>query len=114
MQSIAILEKRSRAETPYTAQLKSILARYNAYFFATSMTDLITGRVLDALGTKGDPVGNPDYKNIKPYVDEMLEKKKKIDEKIKEDMKNQMSYQELAETFRNVEKQNTEDQVKEF
>lgn len=114
MQSIAILEKRARAETPYTAQLKSILARYNAYFFATSMTDLITGRVLDALGTKGDPVGNPDYKNIKPYVDEMLEKKKKIDEKIKEDMKNQMSYQELAETFRNVEKQNTEDQVKEF
>lgn len=114
MQSIAILEKRARAETPYTAQLKSILARYNAYFFATSMTDLITGRVLDALGTKGDPVGSPDYKNIKPYVDEMLEKKKKIDEKIKEDMKNQMSYQELAETFRNVEKQNTEDQVKEF
>ncbi len=78
------------------------------------MTDLITGRVLDALGTKGDPVGNPDYKNIKPYVDEMLEKKIKIDEKIKEDMKNQISYQELAQTFENVEKQLQKDQVKEY
>lgn len=114
MQNIAMLEKRSKGETPYTAQLKSILARYNAYFFATSMTDLITGRVLDALGTKGDPVGNPDYKNIKPYVDEMLEKKRKIDEKIKEDMKNQISYQELAQTFEAVEKQLQKDQMKEF
>jgi len=114
MDSIAILEKRAKGETAYTAQLKSILARYNAYFFATSMTDLITGRVLDALGTKGDPVGNPDYKNIKPYVDEMLEKKRKIEEKIKEDMKNQISYQELAETFSNVEKQLKEDQMKGF
>lgn len=114
IKSIAILEKRAKGETAYTAQLKSILARYNAYFFATSMTDLITGRVLDALGTKGDPVGNPDYKNIKPYVDEMLEKKIKIDEKIKEDMKNQISYQELAQTFENVEKQLQKDQVKEY
>ena len=114
MQNIAVLEKRAKGETPYTAQLKSILARYNAYFFATSMTDLITGRVLDALGTKGDPVGNPDYKNIKPYVDEMLEKKRKIDEKIKEDMKNQISYQELAQTFEAVGKELTKDQMKEF
>jgi transcription termination factor NusB len=70
--------------------------------------------VLDALGTKGDPVGNPDYKNIKPYVDEMLEKKRKIDEKIKEDMKNQISYQELAQTFEAVGKELTKDQMKEF
>lgn len=114
IKSIAILEKRAKGETAYTAQLKSILARYNAYFFATSMTDLITGRVLDALGTKGDPVGNPDYKNIKPYVEEMLEKKQKIDEKIKEDMKNQISYQELAQTFKDVETQLQKDQTKEY
>ncbi len=114
MENISKIEKRSKGETPYTAQLKSILARYNAYFFATSMTDLITGRILDALGTKGDPVGNPDYKNIKPFVDEMQEKKRKIDEKIKEDMKNQLSYQELAETFENVEKQLTKEQMKDY
>ena len=114
MENISKIEKRSKGETPYTAQLKSILARYNAYFFATSMSDLITGRILDALGTKGDPVGNPDYKNIKPFVDEMQEKKRKIDEKIKEDMKNQLSYQELAETFENVEKQLTKEQMKDY
>ena len=35
-------------------------------------------------------------------------------EKIKEDMKNQLSYQELAETFENVEKQLTKEQMKDY
>ena len=114
MISIATLEKRAKGETPYTAQLKSILARYNAYFFATSMNDLIAGRTLDALGAKGDPLGIPDYKELRDFLDHLNLVKKEVEAKIKDDMKNQISYKELAETFENVEKQLKQDLMKDY
>lgn len=112
---ISRLERKSKKETAYTAHLKTMLARHNSYFFATSLIDLITGNVIDALGSKGDPVGSASSnESLRSYIELLYVRKNEIEKKIKEDQDNQISYHELTETFEAIEKQLQKETMKGF
>jgi len=102
--TIVLLEKKSKKETAFTAQLKDILAKNNAYFFSTSLMDLIAGSVVSAIGSNGDAAGRPKTKEILDYLKFVTDTKNDISKKIREDRKNQISYRELTETFEKIDK----------
>ena len=104
IETIVLLEKKAKKETPYTAQLKEILAKYNAYFFSTSFMDMITGKIVAAFGANGDAAGNPKVKEIREYLNFVIDTKKEIIKKIKEDQKNEISYKNLAEIFEKIDR----------
>lgn len=104
IQTIVLLEKKAKEETAYTAQLKSILAKYNAYFYSTSLMDMIAGYEVSAIGANGDAAGRPKVKTIRAYLQHILGIKNDILKMIKEDQKNQISYQQLIEMFEKIDR----------
>ena len=112
--TIVLLERQEGKETAYTAQLKDTLARYNGYFFAKSIMDFVTGNVIDAIGAKGDVIGNPDFKKLKDFLDLINNRKKEIMKQIKEQIKDQLTYTELTEMFEKIDKNIRTNSIKEY
>ena len=109
---IVLLEKKARKETPYTAQLKAMIARNNAYMYATSLTDLITSTVLNAFGKKGHPDSSADMLKMQEYLTAIKKKRDVILTMIKADQDKQVDYQKLAEIFEAIDKNIKEDTMK--
>lgn len=109
---IVLLEKKARKETPYTAQLKAMIARDNAYMYATSLTDLITSTVLNAFGKKGHPDSSADMLKMQEYLTAIKKKRDVILTMIKADQDKQVDYQKLAEIFEAIDKNIKEDTMK--
>ncbi|WP_457748594.1 conjugal transfer protein TraH [Sulfurimonas sp.] len=112
IKDIVTLERKAKRETAYTASLKSLLARYNAYFYASSLIDGITAKVIDAVGKKGDGAGTPSIEQFMPYLESIRKTKEAILEEIKKDQANQITYQELAEMFKKIDDQIRTDAMK--
>jgi len=108
---IVLLEKKAGKETPYTAQLKSMVARNNAYMYATSLVDLITGTVLDAFGKKGQPSSSADILKVQTYLTAIKKKRDVILAMIKADQDKQVDYQKLAEIFEAIDKKIRENNI---
>lgn len=104
IETIVLLERKAKQETAFTAQLKDILAKNNAYFFSTSLMDMIAGNIIAAIGANGDAAGRPKTKEIREYLEFVVKTKNDIISKIKEDQENQISYRELTETFEKIDK----------
>lgn len=103
---IAKLEKKNNGATPQTEQLKVKLAKYNAIVFSEGLINGIQAQVGKLVtGIKGNPTIVNDYLKS---IDE-LEKHVSI---LLKEMKKDLSSDELIETFKTLEKEQTLEAVK--
>ncbi len=100
--TIAKIERKAGSVvTPLSAYLKQLLSQYNGYFMATSLVDLMYGKIIDSLAT---PMGGgSSATELIAYQKSLRETKKLITKALKEKMDENLDYRELALIFKDID-----------
>lgn len=99
---IAKIERKEDKETMFTASLKELLAKYNAYLFSRALIDYLEGKYISAIGDNvNGGVNPPEFTKIK---EDLVNTKKEIQSQLDEILKENNYFKNIAEIFEKIEK----------
>jgi len=98
---IAKIEKASKAETAFTASLKEMLAKYNAYLYSKSLLGYISGFVISGMG---DAQGGADIKNMNILLTNIKSATKGIQKVLDDEIGDLEKFNTLVQTFEKIDR----------
>lgn len=101
-QTIATLEKIAHGETEYTASLKLLLARVNAYFFANSFFSSLIGKIES--GMSASKAGGDDYNALAEEDKKIRAVQESVRKEFKQSMDDTENLKMLVDIFTQIDK----------
>lgn len=105
---ISKIEKDAKGETPTSLHLKDLLAKQNAFFIATSLLDLLYGKVLDASSAGGS------IKDIEAFNNTLEQRKVAIEKELASIQVNRNEFKKFNDIFLQIEESLQRQKVRKF
>ena len=100
--TIAKIEKARKRETAFTASLKELVAKYNAYLYSKSLVGYMNGFVLSSLQSTGNGDKRADLQTM---IDNIKTVTKSIQEELDDSVGDIEKFNTIMETFEKIDKE---------
>jgi len=112
--TIAKLENKANGITPYSEHLKQLLGRFNAYYVAESMGEMMISRISDAMSDPKVAINDEATRNMQNFMESVKMTHKDIMDEIRTARAKEISFKEINEIFENIDKEQRKESISGF